>query len=77
MVSKASVDRKLKSQISSLNAPEGQEDNFCEEHRREVLERTKAIEQEWEVGETPIIHESLDREFTWHEFKVALKAGQS
>ena len=71
-----SIDKKLKSQISSFNAPEEQEDNFCEEHRREILERTRAIEQseqEWEAGETRIIHESLDKEFTWKEFKIALK----
>ena len=60
----ASIDKKLKSQISSFNAPDEQKDNFCEEHRREILERTRAIDQEWEAGETPIIHESLDREFT-------------
>ena len=69
----ASIDKKLKSQISSFNAPEEQQDHFCEEHREEILKRTKAIEQEWETGRTPIIHEGLDREFTWKEFKVAMK----
>ena len=60
----ASIDRRLKSQIYSFNAPEEQQDNFCEEHREEMIERTRAIEQEWEAGEAPIIHESLVRKFT-------------
>ena len=70
----ASIDRRRKCQISSFNAPAEQQDNFCKEHREETVERTRAIEQEWKVGETPIIHESLDRKFAWKEFKVALKA---
>ena len=43
------------------------------EHRREILERTEIIRQEWEDGKTPIIHECLEKEFTWKEFKPALK----
>lgn len=68
-----SIDKKLKGQISSFSAPVEQEDNFCEKHREEIINRTKEIEREWEEGKTPIIHESLDKEFTWKEFKEALK----
>ena len=69
----ASIDKRLKSRISSFNAPEEQQDDFCGEHREEIAERTRTIEQALEAGETPIIHESLERKFTWKEFKVALK----
>ena len=39
----ASVDKKLKSQISSFNAPEEQQGHFCEEHREEIPKGTRAI----------------------------------
>ena len=69
----AEVDKKLRGQVSSFIIPEEQEDNFCEEHRAEIISRTERIRQEWEAGETPIIYESLEREFTWKEFRVAMK----
>ena len=69
----ASKDRRLKRQIPSFNAPEDQQDNLCEEHKEEILERTREIEQGWETREIPIIHESQDRKFTRKEFKIALK----
>ena len=50
------------------------EDDFCEDHRRKILERNKHIEEEWQRGETPIIYESLDRAFTWKEFRIAMKS---